>query len=345
MATTWAQVSLEASGEEQSQPTADDRGRVTTVLQQIYTVVTDQTSKGTVTEAATANVTGGDTLPPMNGVITAGDGTLYLVTSKLARRTGPYSFTVQVTGKQTPYVPTDGSKFNVDISIGGQGVTEETYFDKDGHAIVNSAHQPFNPSPSRTYYDERIDVKYSSTSDQSLAFAAVRGRVNGSAISFNIRGINRSFQPRQLQCLDVQQSITVPAGTGTANGSTGTVNGSGGTLVYNVSASFIARTQPIVTGNTTPGLNGSSGFTTWIVDKGRYALNTDSGAQAAANTAGVILTLAQITDSAGQHVSEDVWLDGHGGQPTASSETVQPVFLPFKVEPEADFTAIFTGLV
>lgn len=301
MSIVWKTVDLDASKEDQVQDTLDETtGAVTSQLIQTWLAITDGTSRADPVSARSAQqATGSMVVMPAVGSYLSTTAGLYQVTRVLPKRTGPYSFEAQVEAhwKYTPPLP--ANKSNITISFSGQKFIEDAHNDSTGTAVVNSAGQYFDPSVPITRYDERISISYITASDQSAAFAGVRGCVNNNSLSFSIKGVSRTFPNRGLLCEDVKQSSTFQISTGA--------------LAFNVTADFLSR---------------SDTYTTRVADRGMYQLSSG--------------TLVPILDASGKAVSTPVNLNGSGG--VQSPQTNTPNFLTFKMEPEADFTSIFSGL-
>jgi hypothetical protein len=225
-----------------------------------------------------------------------------MVTRLLPKRIGPTSFHIQVQADYS-YTPTPAtSKYSVTIDVDGQTSTQDAYYNKDNLPIVNSAGCSFDPSIKQDIYDEVFNITYSTTTDQSAAFAAVRGMVNSTGVSFAIQGVSRSFSARGLKCINAKQSADLPVGTG------------GGTPAFKCNVQFGARTD---------------GWQTKILDQGYYTLDPTTNEIVAAK------------DRDMNDVSAPILLDGTGNPLTPGST---PHYLTFKLETEADFTAVFTGL-
>jgi hypothetical protein len=336
--TVWQTVSYDLKREDQFQISLADDGTVTEQVQLYYIAVTDQTSRGTTVEAAKASA-GATAVPAIGDTLVLGGGS-FSVRSVQPRRNGPYSFEVQVQA-QSKYTPAKTGKWNVTTRFSGQAYTQDAHYDMNHKAVVNSAGQAFDPTVTETYYDERIEVSYTTNVDQSAVFAGVRGKVNGSALSFNIQGCSRSFGKRQLKCEDVQQTQAAAAQDGTP--------------VYNVTASLTSRTD---------------GYSTVVLDQGLYRINTGSNGSSGS------ASITPIKDSTGTaNVTSPVLLDGHG-QPlamptdvttdysggdddegddgddgdagdlyaTAHTPNVTPHWMVFELEYEADLSVVFTGL-
>jgi hypothetical protein len=293
MPTTWITCDIDNTQENQVQNTLADDGSITSQLIETWIVATDETSRSDPVDALGASVSGGKTLPALGDFI--GD---FQVVRVLPKRNGPYSFTVQVESKWKYTPPPPASKFSVSIDFSGQKFTQDAAQDMNEKPVVNSTGDSFNPTVPETFYDERIEVSYQTTADQSATFKTVRGKVNTSAISFAIQGVSRSFAVREMLCEDVKQSDSLPLGDGTP--------------VFKVTASFTGRADTYITN---------------VLDQGFYSL--DSGDR------------APIKDNAGSPVVTPAMLDGSGNVLAPGAD---PVFITFKIEKEADFTSIFTGL-
>jgi len=298
----WTMVDIDGLQEDQVQLTYNADGSIDAQLIQTWVAVTDYATSGDKslpTLALTAAVAGGNAVPQITEyLLLGGSSTLYQVTRAMPKRTGPGSFSIQIEAhwKYTPPPPT--TKFNVDIDFSGQSFTQDAYQDKSGDAIVNSAWQSFDPTIPEEFYDERIEISYNVTSDQSASFAAVRGCVNNASLSFNIQGVSRTFPERGLKCEDVKQSASLPLGDGTK--------------VFKVTGSFISRADTYITN---------------VADQGLYQLS--SGA------------LVPCTDGKGKAATTPMLLNGSGVQLAAETAAV---FITFKMETEADFSTVFTGL-
>ena len=222
MATTWIVCDVDPTKEDQYTVTYNPQdGSSTASLLQTWLVECDAAStvslagaatKSNPVEAATASVSGGKAIP-QDGTSVTLSGFTGTVTNVMPRRIGPTTFHVQVKA-DWKYQPTKTGKFNVSIDVDGVSDTQDAYYDKDNRPVVNSAGCTFDPSIKQELYDEVFNISYSTTTDQSAAFAAVRGKVNSSSISFAIQGIGRTFSARGLKCLTAKQSADLPLGSG-----------------------------------------------------------------------------------------------------------------------------------
>jgi hypothetical protein len=185
--------------------------------------------------------------------------------------------------KQPPENPT---KWATDISISGQKFTQTTYVDKDGLPVQNSAGQAYDPGAERTYYDEVINLSYLSLSDESAAFAPLRGKVNAYATTFSVKGMTRTFGPRQLLFDDANFSTSYFAADST-------------TPIWKVSLTFIGR---------------QDSFVNTILDQGYYSLDPGTN------------KLVAIKDKYGDLVSAPARLNGSGRVLTPGAASVYKTY-------------------
>ena len=240
-ATAWRKVSQNLRAEDQVQQTIADDGTITDTVVQTFTAETDHNSYGTAVESLTAS--DGTSSVPSGGQLLVVAGQTFAVTASLARRSGPFTFDVQVTAT-AKYVPAKAGKYSVTVRISGEKSTQDAYYDKDNKAIDSSAGESFDPTLPETLYDERIEISYQTATDQD--YSGVRGCVNGSATNFTAAGVSRSYEADCLLCEDVQQTAAQTQQDGTPT--------------FNVTGTFVYRKD------------------TWSVvvpDKGYYQLNSN----------------------------------------------------------------------
>lgn len=243
----WTKVEYDTRRQDQTSTTynPDDQSVQQQTIQTYIAVNDDQTTEPIQAETASA---GGNTIPVVGNVYTIGGQAGFLLVRRMPKRTSesPFVFEIQCEfqrkWKQQP--AGTPAKWATDISVTGQKFTQDAYQDKDAHPVVNTAGQAYDPSVPRTRYDEVISISYNTLSEDSAALAALRGKVNSGACSFNIKGINRSFTARQLLLDDAQISTSYVAADNT-------------TPIYKVSLVFIARADT---------------FADHILDQGFYQL-------------------------------------------------------------------------
>lgn len=285
---------------------------------------------------------GTGTIPTLGSYYDTPAGPWFICIHRMPKQTGKGTFDVQVEYYRKIAFKPAGDKWSATISFGGIKFTEKAHKDNFGNAIINSAGISFDPGIQRTYQDERFDLSYKTTTPPDLR--PYRSMVNSVAITFNIAGISRTYQPRQLLFDDGTMSTTVTLGDGTTNVTPSTA-------VWDIKLSFASRTVGAA--------GGVDGYVDRILDEGYEQLPSagpakgggvnDSGLSYASLLTALATTPAggagstqvvKMRDSNGQYLSSPGRLDGTGLQATPDST---PVFLAFAVEGQADLSALFTG--
>jgi len=300
----WTKVQYDSGRQDQVTTTAtqDDQGNISSVTQQVirtWLVVDDGASgQPSLLSAQTASANG-NTVPQAgeNGVVIDGQGGFFCSQTIPKRTTqSPFVFEVQVQFTRK-YQPSQQGKYNITISISGQEFTQTAYQAKASPAadgttfsgsvgalvdIVNSAKQSFDPSLTKTYFDEVISISYNTTDADSGQFASLRGCVNSDSVSFDIKGQSRDFQPKQLLVKEISQSTTITTGDDNS------------TPVWKVSIQLVARQDK---------------YTRSVLDAGYYEKDPNDSTK-----------IIGIMDKYHQPISAPGRLDGHGHSagPTAN---------------------------
>jgi hypothetical protein len=309
----WTRVWQDIESNDQTQSTFDYKALT---LDQNCTQVWCAQSDTVAVTTVEATVAAG--IPTFGAYYTIGGNFGWLVQQVLAKRnsTAPKLFDVQVTlNRKISFKPDEKDKWACTISIDGQEYSQDAYQDKDAHPVTNSAGEKFDPTLKRVYNDEVISVKYKTLSPPDLS--NYRGYVNGSSVSFTIQGYSKSFAARQLKLKNGRTNTTYVDGT------------SGNNAVWDVDLVFEARKDK---------------FIDQVIDEGYYQRTV---ATASPNLCGgggggaPAGKLVEITDEFQRHLSSPALLDGHGQQLSTGAGAV---YLCFPMEPEADFSSLFSGL-
>jgi len=169
----------------------------------IYNVYTDVNQElDTEIFSATDGTTEGTI--PVTGSYSGG----YFLTDKAGKWVGPCIW--EVTCNWT--YPT--SPFGVPIyRISGVQWQQPASYDKDNKAIVNSAGQPFDNPPSKTYYDEEVNVSFLLNPSGGLDISTLRnyrGKVNSTTCTLS--GNNTAYAARQLKVDSVDLDTVIVGG-------------------------------------------------------------------------------------------------------------------------------------
>ncbi len=226
---SFTKVYLDTSRQEQVQSRLNDDGTTEQQVIQTWIAVSDSIATSPVA-ALTASV-GGNTIPVVATSYTIGGVSGFVCDQTLPKRSteSPYVFEVQAqyTRKRNPAPSGSGTAFNIDISVDGEKLQQDAFYDRNLDPIVNSAKQSFSPTLKRTYYDRKIEISYQTTSD-SFGFETLRGKVNNDSIDITILGVPIDVGVRQLLLENVGISLSAPLeGTGA--------------VVYNVRFTLLQR--------------------------------------------------------------------------------------------------------
>jgi hypothetical protein len=306
----WSKIYYDTKRQDQATTTSDDQGNVTQQLLRTFIVVDDATgAQPAILAAASASIMSGNFVPLPGSLYTVDGQAGFKCTQSTPRRSteSPYVFEVQVQfTRKFVFQPPDTSKWNIDISIKGQKVTQTMYQSKDSDGnpidVVNSAKQPFDPSIPETHYDEIIEISYNTTSADSGTFAGLRGKVNDSGVSFDIKGMSRTYDARQLLCDEISMSTTLKLDDDS-------------TPVWKVQITLIGRDDT---------------FVEHVLDQGYYEIDPDDATK-----------IKQLMDTDGQLLSAPARLDGMGAKLDADAD---PEYLDFYSPDEADLSGLFDGL-
>jgi len=168
----------------------------------VYMVWTDVNQEWDYT---IASATDGTVYIPETGTYSSG----YFLTNKTGKYAGPCMW--EVTCIWT--YPT--SPFGVPIyRISGAPWQQPASYDKDDKAITNSAGQPFDNPPTKTYYDEEVNVSFLLNPSGGLDVSTLRnyrGKVNSTTTTLAGVG-NTAYAPRQLKVDSVDLDTLIVGG-------------------------------------------------------------------------------------------------------------------------------------
>lgn len=251
---------------------------------------------------------------PVDGEALA-EGSNLVVTRKVATRKPESSkvalveVTWSVPTRDFVIFPPDetATKWNITIEAEGISYIETVSKDRNGLPIENSALYPFDPMPTKEYFDEVIVVSYTTDaanlSNWDDDIPPARGKINSDSVTLTVDGLVRTFAEETLKMGNARYSITFG------------LNSAGEfEKQYRVQIPLLYR------------------FDTWkrkIVDQGFYEFNSSS------------LEWEPILDANGQMVSQPVFLDGSGQKLAGGADAV---LLEFDIEETIAFNPILTGL-
>lgn len=93
------------------------------------------------------------------------------------------------------------TNWNMDMTVTSVETVYPCYQDKDGHPIVNTAQQYFEPTCNLSVYDKDITVSFFSTFVPVSSIDSCLGKVNGSGCSLTINGLTQNFTARQVKLI------------------------------------------------------------------------------------------------------------------------------------------------
>lgn len=241
-----------------------------------------------------------------------------------------------------------GAKMNFQLDVDGVEVVQDAYQDAFGNPIVNSAGRFFDPTLQATFYDEKISIIFDSSTVDTSNIDACRGLVNGAACTLSVAALNwsRTFQPRQLKLRNARYTSSIQGPLTVASGTP---------PVFRISYDLLYRKRVDPNGN-------ASGFTEFVLDRGyeyydksgNLTVDKDqygnrTGTQVLLNGSGQILPAAgpTVSGSSGADwftTTQAIAVPPLANGQSASQSSNGQKFCVFKMEAEADFSGLFTGI-
>lgn len=153
------------------------------------------------------------TIPPVNAVIKG-----YRVQKKDFKRSQDEPLLSVVTCHLSDALaelskPSGKEKTNIDIDIADEPYEEPVYLDRNNKPIANTAGQPFSNQPTKTYYDERITVSFTTGEVDQANIETCRGNTNSGTVSMTVKGYKRSFAANTLKLVSTPVKVRVVEGS------------------------------------------------------------------------------------------------------------------------------------